>query len=67
MLPHVGSALSFCQFSAVRTMESAPVMTPRPMRAQRPNLERKLIWTRWRIRMGKVERKKSEIMEITAC
>ena len=46
-------------------MEREPVMTPRPMRAQRPSLLRKEIWTLRRIKMGKVERKKSEMMDMT--
>ena len=46
-------------------MEREPVMTPRPMRAQRPSLERKEIWTLRRMRMGKAERKKSEMMDMT--
>ena len=65
ILAHVGSLVSFCQFRTVRTMEREPVMTPRPMRAQRPSLLRKEIWTLRRIRMGKVERKKSEMMDMT--
>ena len=46
-------------------MERDPVMTPRPMRKQRPSLERVEIWTLRRMRMGKAERKKSERMDIT--
>ena len=65
ILAQVGSLVSFCQFRTVRTMEREPVMTPRPMRAQRPSLLRKEIWTLRRIRMGKAERKKSEMMDIT--
>ena len=62
----VGSSVSFCQLRTVRTMEREPVITPRPMRRQRPTLLRKLIWTLRRMRMGKAERKKSEIVDITA-
>ena len=46
-------------------MEREPVMTPRPMRKQRPSLERGEIWTLRRMRMGKAERKKSERMDMT--
>lgn len=65
ILAQVGSEVSFCQFRTVRTMEREPVMTPRPMRAQRPSLERKEICTLRRMRMGKAERKKSEMMDMT--
>ena len=65
ILAQVGSLVSFCQFRTVRTMEREPVMTPRPMRAQRPSLLRKEIWTLRRIRMGKAERKKSEMIDMT--
>ena len=65
ILAQVGSLVSFCQFRTVRTMEREPVMTPRPMRVQRPSLLRKDIWTLRRIRMGKAERKKSEMMDMT--
>lgn len=63
---HVGSSVSFCQFKTVRTRDSEPVMTPRPIRAQRPSLLRKLICTLRRIRIGKAERKKSEMMDMMA-
>ena len=65
ILAQVGSSVSFCQFRIVRTREREPVMTPRPMRAQRPSLLRKDIWTLRRIRMGKAERKKSEMIDMT--
>ena len=38
MTLQVGSFVSVCQFNTVRTMEREPVMTPRPMRVQRPTL-----------------------------
>ncbi len=65
MLAQVGSSASFCQFRTVRTIDREPVITPRPIRRQRPTLLRKLIWTLRRIRIGKAERKKSEIMDMT--
>jgi len=40
-------------------------MTPRPIRRHRPILLRKSIWTLRKMIMGKAERKKSEIVDIT--
>lgn len=66
MEDQVGSLVSFCQFKIVRTRDSEPVMTPRPINAQRPNLLRKLICTLRKISMGKAERKKSEMIDMMA-
>lgn len=66
MLAQVGSSVSFCQFRTVRTIEREPVITPRPIRRQRPILLRKLICTLRRMRMGKADRKKSEVIDMTA-
>ena len=49
----------------MRTMEKEPVITPRPMRRHSPSLLRRLIWTLRRIRIGKAERKKSEMADMT--
>lgn len=40
-------------------------ITPRPISKHRPTLLRKLIWTLRSIRIGKAERKKSEMIDIT--
>ena len=66
ILAQLGSPVSFCQFRTVRTIDNDPVITPRPMRRQRPILLRRSIWTLRRMRIGKAERKKSEIMDTTA-